>query len=205
MVDLKFRVLNMDAYQYAASPTIKMDIEILNNDKDEIISVVGKIDIFLEFVSYDQNFGTPLVGREYLATGNMVSPKFTGTCNVTVNVLITAEMDANILYRLRESKRTTLIPFVITFDGFALYKNGDKFLYYQLPTEPLPEAKYYMSIDKWNSIIRTFYGADLVWIKLRRDVVEKIEERKRRYFYLSYTDLIEDLLKRTEEKENVQK
>ncbi|TRM86482.1 hypothetical protein DJ521_05440 [Sulfolobus sp. E3] len=196
------RVLDIKPHQFSVSPTIILTVEFNNkNVEEEILGIIGKIGIFIQYTQHYE--GYVQLEREYLTSSTFSTPRFKGNVKVDITVPITGEMDVALLLRFRERKEKKL-TLAFAIDGMIIYYKDNKLTFSQLPQEPPIETIYDLDFDTWNNIIRTFYGADIIWIKIRRDVLEKLEELKRKRFYPSYSEAIEDLIKIAEkEKENV--
>lgn len=199
---LSFKVESLEPLAYSAAPLASMRLIFRNtNTNVEVISVVGKLNIFVEYPIYVDPV-RPELAREVLSFSSVVTGAFRRETRVEAHVPVTAEMDAALLLRFsgREVKK---VPLVVTIEGFALYRDdqdqSNGVLYYTLPADPPLEARYILDLEDWNNIIRTFYGGDLIWIKIRRDVLEKLEDIKRKMFYPSYSDMLNDVLKRFED------
>jgi hypothetical protein len=178
------------------APMAVMRIRLRNrNPSVEVVSVVGRLGIFVEY-PLDIGGVRPELAREMLSFSQLVTGPFRDETVAEAYVPITAEMDAALLLRFA-GREVRKVPLVVTLEGFALYRgDSGNVLYYTLHADPPLEARYILDFEEWNNIIRTFYGSDLIWIKIRRDVLERLEEVKRKRFYPSYSEMLEDLLRR---------
>ncbi len=184
---------------YSVAPSAVLQLRFFNrNSSMEIVSVIARLRVFVE---YPLNVGGdwPELVRELLTYGQIMTQPFTEETLCEAYIPITAEMDAALLLRF-SGRSVKKLPIVVTLEGFALYRNrGDgRVLYYMLPTDPPLEARYILGFEDWSNIVRTFYGSDLIWIKIRRDVLERLEEYKRKKFYPSYSEMLDDIMNTVE-------
>lgn len=196
---LSFKVESLEPLSYSAAPVATMRLIFRNSSSNvEIVSVVARLSVFVEYPVHVDSV-RPELAREILSFGSVVTGPFRRETKVDAYVPVTAEMDAALLLRF-SGRKVKKIPLVVAIEGFALYRDnsGNGVLYYTLPADPPLEARFILDFEDWNNIIRTFYGGDLIWIKIRRDVLERLENMKRKMFYPSYSDMLDDILKRFE-------
>ncbi|MCE4610807.1 MAG: DUF6084 family protein [Desulfurococcales archaeon] len=196
---ISFKVEALKPLSYSAAPMALMKLKFRNRAKSvEVVSVVGKIVVFVEYPLYINV--RPELAREALSFSQVVTGPFKDEAEAEAYLPVTAEMDAALLLRFK-GREVKKIPLVAVLEGFALYREPEsgRVLYYTLPSDPPLESRFILDFEDWNTIIRTFYGGDLIWIKIRRDVLEKLEELKRSKFYPSYSEMLEDILRRAEE------
>ncbi|MBS1791385.1 MAG: hypothetical protein JST85_26980 [Acidobacteria bacterium] len=191
MPDLNFQVYEAEAEPYAASPLLVFKLGIANVDPEELIHTVALRcqiqiettrrrytaeeqkqlrDLFGEPERWDQTLRTML----WTHTSAMVQ-SFTGS--TIVNLPIPCTFDFNIAAtKYFAGLETGEIPLTLQFSGTIFYADSDGVLQVaQISWSK--EARYRMAVKIWHDMMEMYYP-NSVWLRLRRDVFDRLYEYK---------------------------
>lgn len=214
MPDLDFAVVDAEVVPYAAGPTLLFKLSIKNAiPEEQIHSIMLRVQIRIEATkrTYDAEtkarlrelFGAPeqfgSTVRSLLWT-NVVQtvPPFTGSMVADLPVVCTYDFEvigAKYLYALEEGD----VPLLFLFSGTVLYSRGGSELQVaQISWEK--EAPYCMPIRFWKETMERYFP-NSAWIRVRKDLFDRLYQYKGRHTLLTWEDVFERLLRNDAEGE----
>lgn len=211
MPDLSFHVEGLEAGD-AASPLVLARLRITNADPEEPIqSVLLRCQVQIEatqrrYASDEQSrlgdlFGEPdrwsRTLRSFLWThASAVAPPFTGS--TVVDVPLACTFDFNVaatkyFHALADGE----IPLLLLFSGTVFFTRADGALQVsQIPWDR--EARCRLPVQTWREMMDRHYP-NSAWLRLRRDVFERLLQYKSDRGIPSWEEVVESLLSSSEE------
>jgi hypothetical protein len=208
MPDLRFQVESASMVPFAAAPTLAFKLRITNGVAGEAIHTVAlRCQIQIEvtrrrYAPEEQErlldlFGTPdrwgQTLRSLLWTNaSMVVPAFTGE-TTTADLQVPCTFDFNVAAtKYFEGLQDGEIPLNMLFSGTV---------FYALPDEPLQvapisweqEARCKLPVKTWREMM-DFYYPNSVWLNLRRDVFDRLNQYKMRHGIPTWEQALEEML-----------
>ncbi|HLK64355.1 MAG TPA: DUF6084 family protein [Bryobacteraceae bacterium] len=212
MPDLDFRVESVAPIAYAAVPLLGFRIAIANaNAEEPIFSVSLRCQIQIEvtrrrYTPQDQEHLLDLFGqperwsqtlRNMLWTNvTATAAPFIGKTTVEAQVPCTFDFDVastKYFYGLEGGE----IPLCFLFSGTIFYDAGTG----APQVAPIPwskESRFRMPVETWRSLIDTYYP-NHAWLRLRRDVFDRLSQYKMRHGLPSWEAALERILEEHEE------
>jgi len=214
MPDLVFVVEGAEAVPYAISPLLTLKLRVRNADELEPIqTVMLRCQIQLEVTRRQYNaeererlldlFGEPPRWGQTLrpllwANTNVVVPPFTASAAVDLQLPCTFDFSvATTKYfaGLEEGD----VPLTLLFSGTVFYKaEGGALQIAQIPWEK--EAGYRLPVRVWRELMDSYYP-NTAWLRLRRDVFDRLSGFKMRRGLPTFEQALERLLAAPDETE----
>jgi len=213
MPDLTFQVYEAEAEPYAAAPLLVFKLGVANADPDEPIHTVAlRCQIQIEatrrrYSAEEQErlhdlFGEPERWSQTLRTmlwthTSVIITQFTGSAVVDLPVPCTFDFNvaATKYFAGLEGGE---IPLCLQFSGTVFYEAEDGALQVaQIPWSK--EARYRLPVRAWQDMMDIYYpnGA---WLRLRRDVFDRLHQFKMRRGLPTWEQTLESLLPDEEKK-----
>lgn len=207
MPDLNFQVYEAEAESYAASPLLNFKLGVANADIEEPIHTVSlrcqiQIEAARRHYSAEEQaqmldlFGEPSRWSQTLRTmlwthTGVTVPPFAGS--VVVDLPAPCTFDFNVAAtKYFAGLETGEIPLILQFSGTIFYAAHDGALQIaQIPWSK--EARYRLPVKVWQDMMDIHYpnGA---WLRLRRDVFDRLYQYKMRHAIPTWEQAIESLL-----------
>ncbi len=207
MPDLSFQVERAEVVPYTASPLLSFKLRIANADADEAIQTVAlrcQIQIettkrhynaaeqasLLDLFGAPERWGNTLRAMLWTHTSVIVTP-FSGDTLVELHVPCTFDFNvaATKYFAGLEGGE---VPLNLMFSGTVFYEAADG----ALQVEQIPwdrEARYRLPVQVWNEMMDSYYpnGA---WLRLRRDVFDRLHQYKMRRGIPTWEQTLDSLL-----------
>jgi hypothetical protein len=207
MPDLRFRVEGVEVVPFAASPQIAFKLRIDNAIAGETIgSITLKSQVQIEATRrrYDaaeqahlvELFGEPDRWSQTLrsllwAHVVTVVPRFVDT--TLVDVVVPCTFDFNVATtKYAAGLDAGNIPVILLFSGTIFYEaSGGALQISQVPWEN--EARYQLPVSTWSDMMDLYYpnGA---WLRLRRDVFDRLRDFKARHGFTTWEEALDRLV-----------
>jgi len=211
MPDLGFKIEAVETTKFSASPGITFKLRVKNSDPAETIhSVVLRSQIQLEvtrrrYTAEEQRKLLDLFGepdrwshtlRNLLWTHvNVNVPLFQD--ETVVDLIVPCTFDFNVgatkyFYGLDDG----LVPVCFLFSGMVFYGRSNE------PMQVAPiswdkEARFSMPIQVWRNMMDEYYP-NSAWLRVRRDVFERLYEYKCRHGIPTWEEALESMLQAEE-------
>jgi Family of unknown function (DUF6084) len=203
---LDFAVASAEAVQYAAAPTLAFELAIGSDRPIRSLSLNVQLRIVPTRRGYDEDektrlaelFGTPDRWGETLrgflwTNATLVVPSFTGSTRAQLTVPCTYDLEiaaAKYFHALANGD----VPVELLFSGTAFYlADGGLLRTAQISWES--EAQFALPVRVWKEAIENhFPGA--AWIRLRRDVYDRLLAYKAGRTLPTWEAALEELLDR---------
>ena len=206
MPDLSFGVVDAEAVTFAASPTILFKLHIENGAPDEQIdSIMLHAQVRIEAARrhYDsasevrlfELFGEPRRWGETLrsvlwAQANVVVPRFRG--NIVAELPIPCTYDFEVASaKYFDALVDGEVPLLFLFSGTIFYRDGEAMRATQVPWEK--EATFRMPVGVWKDTMARYFP-NSAWLRLRKDVFDRLYAYKARHALPTWEDALERLL-----------
>lgn len=211
MPDLNFKIDGAEAARFAAAPQICFKLKIANAGRSEIIhSVVLRCQIQLEvtrrrYTSEEQAklhdlFGEPerwsQTLRNLLWTHvNLNVPPFQGETVIDLPVPCTFDFNVGAtkyFYGLTDG----LVPICVMFSGTVFYAHENE----SLQVAPISwdkESRFDLSVKVWQEMMDAHYP-NSAWLRIRRDVFDRLYDYKVRRGFTSWEQALESVLQEEE-------
>jgi uncharacterized protein DUF6084 len=206
MTELVFDCLGASADRYAAEPTLLLRLRIAETTGTPIHAIALRCQIRLEVQRrryspeeadrlYDlfgetARWGETLKPLQLMSIPVMV-PGFEGSTEIDVEVPCSYDLDVattKYFHALDEGG----IPFVLMFSGTVFSKRGDGFAVELVPWHK--ETTYNVPVAVWREAIDSHFP-NSGWIRLSRDVLERIRRYRSQEGFTSWNETVEQLLK----------
>lgn len=211
MPDLGFRIESAEAAQLAAAPQILFKLRVTNADPTEMIhSVVLRCQVQLEvtrrrYSAEEQGHLRDLFGeperwsqtlRNLLWTHvNVNIPAFTGETLVDFPVPCTFDFNVGAT-KYFHGLDDGVVPLCVMFSGTVFYTRGSESLQ-AVPIAWDKEARFSLPVKVWDEMMETYYP-NSAWLRVRRDIFERLYEYKVRHGIPTWEQALERMLE-TEE------
>jgi len=211
MPDLEFRVLSAEVLEYAAVPTLLFRMSVENATGEEVKSVALHTQIRIsanrrryaeeeqrglwELFGEPRQWGSTLRSLVWTHT-NVTVPAFSG--GATFDMPVTCTYDFEVVgtkyFRALESGE---VPLEFLFSGQIFYRGASGVLQIvQIPWDK--EAGFRLPVGLWRDMIERHFP-NTAWLRVRRDIFDRLHEYKFRKGLLSWEGVLEDLLAASEE------
>lgn len=191
MPDLKFEIISSEVKPYAVMPSLAFKLQITNQtEKEEVYAAALKCQVMIEAVKRTYNedskdklyelFGEPYRWDETLRTFfwtiiNLPVPRFTGS--TIVELIIPCSEDQALaagkyFYAVSDGN----IPLSFLFSGTLFYKTAESELQVTLVSWE-KEALHKMPACLWTEMMDEYFP-DTRWLKLQKDVYDKLVKYK---------------------------
>jgi Family of unknown function (DUF6084) len=211
MPDLSFSVEGADAVAYAVAPTLAFRLRIRNDESAEPIHTVAlrcqiQLDVTRRRYTADEQarmrdlFGEPerwsRTLRGFLWThASIIVPGFQG--GTTVDLPVPCTFDFNVAAtKYFDGLSDGEIPLVFLFSGTVFYADESE----SLQIAPIPweqEAKFRLPVKTWRDMMEAYYP-NSVWLNLRRDVFDRLNEYKTQHGIPTWEQTLERVLRSEE-------
>jgi hypothetical protein len=207
MPDLAFQVERADVVPFAASPTVAFRLRVANQPEAERIHTVAlRCQIQLEvtrrkYTPDEQKhlrelFGEPERWSQTLKTmlwthTSCVVPSFQGSTEVDLHVPCSFDFNVGAtkyFYGLEDGE----IPLCLQFSGTVFHEGNDG----NLLVAPIPwdkETRFRFPVRIWREMMETYYP-NSTWLRLRRDVFDRLYEYKIQHGFLTWEQALESVL-----------
>jgi hypothetical protein len=209
---LRFTCTGSRPEPHAAGPALQLDLRVEDGTGRRVHAVALRVQIRIdprprrytgeETARLTDLFGEPnrwgdTLQPLQLATVPVLTPSFTNSTTVAVNVPLTYDLDiaaARYLHGLDEGE----IPLTLLFSGTMFYA-GDTGV--QLGLVPWhEEAEHRLPVAVWRAAMdEHFPGSG--WVRLRRDTLDRLAAFRSAHTLLSWDNAVERLLKEAESDE----
>jgi hypothetical protein len=204
--DLSFTIEGSEPLPYAAAPTVALKLRVENRGDEQIRSVMlrSQIQIAVARRQYTQGeqeglyelFGSPSQWGSSLKTmlwANTVEllPPFTGGLAVDLRIPCTYDFEvatAKYFHGLEDGD----VPLEVLFSGSVFYDAGAGLQVEQLSWDK--EAAYRMPVRVWKDTMERYFP-NSAWLRVRRDVFDRLYAYKARHGAPSWDAALEALLK----------
>jgi hypothetical protein len=211
MPDLNFQVEGVEAVAHAAEPQLVFKLRITNADLQEAIQNVGlrcQIQIQATRRRYAPEeqarltdlFGEPEFWSRTLGTllwthVNVVVPPFSG--ETTVNIPVPCTFDFNVAAtKYFHGVADGEIPLAFLFSGTIFHRTEESGLRVaQISWDK--EAHFRLKVQTWHQMMDLYYP-NCAWLRLRRDVFDRLYQFKIRRGLPTWETTLESLLNSAE-------
>lgn len=207
MPDLSFRVGRAEAAPFAAAPLLDFKLHVANDDAQLSIQTVAlRCQIRIEATRRRYNaeeqarlldlFGEPerwgeTVGAMLWTHASVIVPPFNGS--TTVDLPVPCTFDFNVAAtKYFAGLEDGEIPLNLLFSGTVFYETDDA----RLQVEQIPwskEARFRLPVQSWKEMMDSYYP-NSAWLRLRRDVFERLHDYKMRRGLPTWEQTLESLL-----------
>jgi hypothetical protein len=208
MPDLSFEVVGAEAPAYAATPMLVFKLRVVNGlEQEQIHSVALRSQIqiavtrrrysaeargrLLEVFGEPERWSQTLHNFLWTHTGTVI-PRFTGSTVVDLPVLCTYDfevMSTKYFNALEDGN----IPLIFLFSGTIFYEGEEGNLQIsQIPWSK--EAPYRLPVIIWQTMIASYYP-NSAWIRLNKDVFDRLYSYKAQHSLPTWEDVLERLLR----------
>jgi hypothetical protein len=201
---LAFAVEGAEAVAFAAAPTISFDLRLESDRPVRSVTLNVQLRIVPTARGYDPGeearlvelFGTPERWGETLrgflwTQATLVVPPFAGSTVAQLPVACTYDLEvaaAKYLQALGDGE----VPLELLFSGTVFYLgDGDLLRAAQIPWEA--EARYRLPVSVWQQAIENHFPGS-AWLRLRRDVFDRLVAFKAARTLPTWEDVITELL-----------
>ena len=207
MSDLNFEILGAEPLPYAASPQLIFKLQVTNADDGAAIQNIAlrcQIQIEATRRRYNEDeqmrlrdlFGDPSRWSQTLKTmlwthSNVTVLPFTGTTTVDLPVECTFDFNAAAT-KYFAGLENGEVPLLLQFSGTVFYAGANGALQVgQISWSA--ESKYRLPVAVWQAMMEHYYP-NSAWLRLRRDVFDRLYEYKVRNGIPTWEQTLEKLL-----------
>ena len=212
MPDLSFKIEEAIVVPYAVAPTLAFKLRIANAQVDETIHTVAlrcqiQIDATRRRYAPEEQsgmrdlFGEPERWSQTLrgmlwTHASLVVPSFTGS--TLAELLVPCTFDFNVAAtKYFSALKDGEIPLHLMFSGTVFYADREDALQVA-PISWEQETKFKLPVKIWRDMMDAYYP-NSVWLNLRRDVFERLNEYKTQRGIPSWEQALESVLAAVEE------
>lgn len=207
MPDLSFSIEAAEVVGFAAAPTLAFKLRVTNDDRSETIHTVAlrcqiQIDVARRRYTPEEQarmrdlFGEPERWSQTLRSllwthASVIVPGFRGSTLVDLPVICTFDFNVAAT-KYFDGLSDGEIPLQFLFSGTIFY--SDEFQSLQIA--PIPweqEAKFRLPAKVWREMMESYYP-NTVWLNLRRDVFDRLNEYKTRHGIPTWEQALERIL-----------
>jgi hypothetical protein len=206
MPDLSFQIDGARAVPYSVSPLLGFGLQITNAGPERLHTIALRCQIQIEATRrrYDATdqaalqdlFGEPHRWGQTLRTmlwtqTTAIVPGFTGTTHMELPVPCTFDFNVAAV-KYFQGLQDGEVPLCFQFSGTVFYESEAG----GLQVAPIPwdkEAKFRLPVMPWKEMMELYYP-NSAWLCLRRDVFERLYQRKVRMGTPTWEEMLEDLL-----------
>ncbi len=207
MPDLSFEVVGAEVPPFAAVPTLVFKLHIVNADTQERISSVAlrcQIQLAVTRRRYSPKeqarllevFGEPKRWGETLrsllwTTVSTVVPQFSGSITVDLAVPCTYDFEV-VSTKYFDALEDADIPLTFLFSGTIFYEGEEGYVQVgQISWSK--DASYRLPVATWRAMIERYYP-NSAWIRLHKDVFDRLYHYKAIHGLPTWEEVIERLL-----------
>ena len=205
MPDLNFHVEAAGVLPYAASPSLAFKLHIENNGGEDIRSIMLKtqvqiVPLLRHYNRHEQErlfelYGPPAhwaMSLKTLLWANTVEiiPAFRGSTVVDLPLPCTYDFEvasAKYFYGLEEGE----VPLELLFSGSVFYDSEAGLQVEQIPWDK--EAKFRLPVHIWQEVMDQYFP-NSTWLRLRKDVFDKLYAYKASRGLHNWDAVLEGLL-----------
>src|SRR5918911_2362529 len=207
MPDLDFGVVDAEVLPFAASPTLLFKLHIQNAvAAEQIHSIMLKAQLRIEPTRrhYDPEtearllelFGAPHQWGETLRSllwthATTIVPRFSGSIIAELPIVCTYDFEvaaAKYFYALEDG----VVPLLFLFSGTVFYEHGEGGLQIaQIRWEK--EAPFRLPVRRWKEMMERYFP-NSAWLRVRKDVFDRLYAYKARHALPTWEDALERLL-----------
>ena len=211
MPDLGFKIEGAEAAQFSASPLIALKLRVTNANPTELIhSVALRSQIQLEvtrrkYTAEEQQKLSDLFGepdrwsqtlRNLLWTHvNVNIPPFQSETLVDLPVPCTFDFNVGAT-KYFHGLDDGLVPLCVMFSGTVFYARDGEHMQVS-PISWEKEARFSLPVRVWHEMMDTYYP-NSAWLRLRRDVFDRLYEYKVRHGIPTWEQALESMLQAEE-------
>lgn len=211
MPDLDFRVVGAEVLEYAAVPSLSFKLRVENLDTEPVRSVALNAQVriaatqrhygeteqerLLELFGEPERWGSTL--RSLLWTqATLQIPPFSGGTVADLPITCTYDLEvvaSKYFLALEDGE----VPLEFLFSGTVFYTAEDG----RLQTAMISwekEAEYRMPVRLWREMMERYFPGT-AWVRLRRDVFDRLYDHKVRGGFPSWESAVESLLSASEQ------
>ena len=209
MPDLSFEIEAAESVPYAIAPTIAFRLRIANADAAEQIHTIAlRCQIHLDvtrrrYTAEEQARMRDLFGeperwnrtlRGFLWThASVIAPAFQD--RTVIDLQVPCTFDFNVAAtKYFDGLTGSDIPLLFLFSGTVFYAGESE----ALQVAPIPweqEAKFHLPVKVWRDMIDAYYP-NTVWLNLRRDVFDRLNEYKMAHGIPTWEQVVNQILDR---------
>jgi uncharacterized protein DUF6084 len=211
MADLRFEILGAEPLPYAASPQLIFKLRVANvNEGETVQNIALRCQIQIEstrrrYSEEEQKrlrdlFGEPARWSQTLKTmlwthSNVTVPPFTGSTTVDLPVECTFDFNAAAT-KYFAGLENGEVPLLLQFSGTVFYAGANGALQVgQISWSA--ESKYRLPVAVWQAMMEHYYP-NSAWLRLRRDVFDRLYEYKVQRGIPTWEQTLESLLPKEE-------
>ena len=206
MPELEFAVEAVSVVEGSLTPLLNFDLRVAEMDGGEIDSVVLSCQIMIDAVQRPyaasekealldlfgtpERWGTTLKTMLWTHTG-MTVRAFSGETLVKLPVPASFDLSlaaAKYFFALEEGH----VPLTFQFSGTVFYRDRDGFLAIDRISWT-KEARFRLPVSVWSQLVEQHYP-DGAWLRLRRDVFDRLYRYKARRGAATWEEVVEQLL-----------
>jgi Family of unknown function (DUF6084) len=208
MPDLNFEVVGAEVPPFAAVPTLVFKLRVENSNAQERISSVAlrcQIQLAVTRRRYSPNeqarllevFGEPKRWGETLrsllwTTVSTVVPQFSGSATVDLPVPCTYDFEV-VSTKYFDALEDADIPLTFLFSGTIFYE-GEEGRVQVGQISWSKDASYRLPVATWRAMIERYYP-NSAWIRLHKDVFDRLYHYKAIHGLPTWEDVIEQLVR----------
>lgn len=212
MPDLAFQVEGAEVLPHAAVPTLLFTLGISNHGREPLRSVALKTQVRIlttqrpytaeeqerlgEVFGAPERWGTTLHPLLWALTTVLVPP-FTETTHVEIPVPCTYDLEvasAKYFAAVEEAP----IPLEFLFSGTIFYEGPTGLQVSLIPWEK--EATYRLPASLWHRLMESYFP-NSAWVRVHKDVFDRLARYKRRHGLVTWEDTFERLLRGEDDEE----
>jgi hypothetical protein len=209
MPDLSFSIEGVEPAPYGATPTLAFKLRVANANPGEPIHTVAlrcqiQIDVARRRYTADEQvrmrdlFGEPERWSQTLRAllwthASLIVPGFHGS--TLVDLPIPCTFDFNVAAtKYFDGLSAGEIPLQFLFSGTIFYADESESLQI-CPISWEQEARFRLPVKVWRDMMETYYP-NTVWLNLRRDVFDRLNEYKTQHGIPTWEQALDRMLQR---------
>ncbi len=206
MPELDFEIEGAEVARYAATPLLKFKLRVSSAVEEDVANIALRCQVYIEaarrrYETVEQEgllelFGEPERFGQTVKTmlwthASVLIPAFQGSC--TVDLPVPCSFDFNVVatkyfYALESGE----VPLSFQFSGSVFYRGEDAALQVgQIAWNK--EASFKLPVKTWREMMDHYYP-NSAWLRLNRDVFDRLYEYKRRNGITTWEQALESLL-----------
>lgn len=209
MPDLDFRIEGAEVAEYAAVPTLLFKVRVENADGEPVRSVSLSTQVRIaatkrHYSAEEQERLAEIFGESHRWSQTLKSLLWTHTSvqvppfneSAVVDMPVTCTYDFEVvsskyLHGLLEGE----VPLEFLFSGTVFYTGEAGLQVARISWEK--EAEYRMPVALWKEMIERYFP-NTAWLRLRRDIFDRLYDYRSRKGLLTWEDTLEELLQQSE-------
>src|SRR5271156_6118858 len=209
MPDLSFKIEEAAVVPFAMAPTIAFKVRVTNANAAETIHTVAlrsqiQIDVTRRRYKAEEQahmrdlFGQPDRWSQTLRSllwthASLIVPSFHGSTFTDLPIHCTFDFNVAAT-KYFEGLTDGDIPLLFQFSGTVFYADSDEALQVA-PISWEQEARFKLPVKVWRDMMEAYYP-NSVWLNLRRDVFERLNEYKTQRGIPTWEQALEEVLPR---------